>query len=241
MRSRVIQAAIASRSARRMGQSAPIVERWNGRSWRMEPSAGAGFTSSSGYLTAVSCPTAGTCVASGESEPDCAEPLVERGVRGHWSQQHAAAPRGCLGNAELSGIFCRSPSVCTAVGLLANNVVAYVQPLAEQEVARRWRLLTPPVLSLFVDPWGGEAHLAGISCPSKTTCLAVGSAGSELRDVPILERWQRGIWTAQRVDAHILEGFLTSISCTSSTRCTAVGSDDSPAGNADFPLVERLQ
>lgn len=63
---------------------------------------------------------------------------------------------------------------------------------------------------------GTPACMTGVSCPTKTMCLAVGVAEHSM----LAERWNGRRWIHQRPPG---SGGLTAVSCTSATACTAVG------------------
>jgi hypothetical protein len=75
------------------------------------------------------------------------------------------------------------------------------------------------------------------SCPSSSTCFAVGDIERESYDVPLVERWNGRGWSIQRTPrapggqpGHV---WLSDVSCALPTACTAVGYSG-PA-----PLIER--
>ena len=68
-----------------------------------------------------------------------------------------------------------------------------------------------------------ESEFFGVSCPSRTVCLAVGDSANE----PLSERWKGVRWAIERSPtrpAHGSVGGLEGVSCTSATACTATGS-----------------
>jgi hypothetical protein len=84
--------------------------------------------------------------------------------------------------AALVSVSCASPTVCTAVG----NINEELGMLAERWNGQRWSIQpTPP-------PIGTLLELLGVSCPSPTVCTAVGwqAPPSEMGPVlPLVERW----------------------------------------------------
>jgi len=68
--------------------------------------------------------------------------------------------------------------------------------------------------------------LAGVSCTSRTSCLAAGSYyyGASGPQHPLVERWDGTSWQVQSLPADARDGVLTAISCAGAGSCTAVGS-----------------
>ncbi len=152
-----------------------------------------------------------------------------------WSVQWLPVPSSAL-TVPLS---CSSSTACTAVAAY------YPFPSSDSDVlyavrwdGRRWSR------EVMADPAGSITVLVGgISCPSGSSCVAVGgftSGDSPSRYVPLVERWNGTVWSIEAVPAPVgvrLSSRLTSVSCTSPTACTAVGESASPDGTT--PLVER--
>jgi hypothetical protein len=96
-----------------------IAYRWNGRSWRFEkvrqPPGGYGAD-----LTGVSCPTAGSCVASGyyffaRKHSTVPRIIVERWDGTRWRSDSPAAPHRASADL-LEAASCSSAAACTVVG-----------------------------------------------------------------------------------------------------------------------------
>ena len=86
----------------------PLVERWNGRSWTIQPTPG---PASSVYpsLNGVSCPSLTACTAVGSNGKAT---LAERWNGSTWTIQPTPNPAG----ATLKDVSCTSPNACIAVG-----------------------------------------------------------------------------------------------------------------------------
>jgi len=75
-------------------------------------------------------------------------------------------------------------------------------------------------------PGGDGAELTGVSCPTVTTCFAVGGfAGTSSTNAPVVEEWNGSTWAPQTLPQPpgLTAGEVTAISCPSPTACTAVG------------------
>jgi hypothetical protein len=164
---------------------------------------------------AVSCPTAGHCVAVGGSVTASGDivPLV-KAWNGHaWSVQRVPLPAGAAYPA-LSGFSCTSARFCLAVGqyrlrITSQNTIR----LAERWNGKAWAIVLRT----------GAGDLDAVSCPA-STCVAVGSSGSG----PVADSWNGTGWTPQTLAAGATS--LTAISCSAASTCMTVGSNGtSPA------------
>jgi len=98
----------------RSAREAPLVERWNGKAWKIgnvpAPAKTYGY-----YLQGVSCAAAAACTAVGgwftASSPTY--PLAERWNGTSWKIQPAPRPGGSGG---FQNVSCTAPSTCTAIG-----------------------------------------------------------------------------------------------------------------------------
>jgi hypothetical protein len=92
-----------------------LVERWNGRVWKVQPNPATSRLSSA--LMGVSCTSASACTAVGSSEPFRRRGgvLIEHWNGKRWSIQPAPGAKGHAAP-QLNGISCRASTNCTAVG-----------------------------------------------------------------------------------------------------------------------------
>lgn len=131
---------------------------------------------------------------------------------------------------RLNNVSCSASNACTAVGYY-RNASAHLVPLAERWNGSTWSTQTVPA------PEGtSESELRGVSCPSATSCVAVGYTynGSSF-----IESWNGKEWTVQKVPSP--EASLTvlqDVACGSSTNCVAVGSFHPSSGGAEATLAE---
>ena len=132
---------------------------------------------------------------------------------------------------------CSSSTACTAVGWnRATDGSELPVPLAERWNGRSWSVQTVP------NPVADEAQaeLQGVSCPSITSCTAVGSMNSDPIDqFTLAEHWNGSTWAVQTTpnpSGTWLQ--LTAVSCASTRVCTAVGFYTDGAGVVSN-LVER--
>lgn len=128
----------------------------------------------------------------------------------------------------------RAPDACTAVGFDANGSAGV--PFAERWDGTAWTLQAAAI------PPGGSSGLDGVSCPTASTCFAVGtgtdSGGST---VPLAEKWDGTRWTIQATPepAGAFIGALLAVSCRDTGGCTAAGTYYK--GIVERILIERLR
>lgn len=202
------------------GRLQTLVERWNGTVWSVVASpnvAGAAYNS----LDSVSCPSATRCFAVGRTQVTAGggswDTLIERWNGTAWSI--VASPNAP--NADfslLAGVSCSEPSNCTAVGTSIANVNANTRSLIEHWNGAAWSVVASPVQ-------GPRTSLFGVSCPTTTTCIAVGkyevNNQSFFREQSLIARWNGTSWS--QVASGGSDSRLRSVSCVTPTNCFAVG------------------
>jgi hypothetical protein len=106
----------------------------------------------------------------------------------------AGAPAGAAPppvQGTLSSVSCTATTACVAVGSYVND--GDTVALAERWNGTAWTNQATP------NPAGGtEIALNGVSCPSATKCLAVGSYEGAHGILPLAERWNGSKWTIER-------------------------------------------
>jgi hypothetical protein len=214
-------------------QRTATAERWNGTTWTSQPipaPVGAQGTA----LYSVSCPSASSCTAVGDSfalTDGKATALVERWDGSSWTVRSTPSPVAADQSA-LYGVSCSSTTACTAVGA-GYTSAGPVLPLAERWDGQSWTIqptLTPPA--------SVSSTLIGVSCSADTACTAVGSTSGSGSTAPLAERWNGTAWTIQSTpSASATTSVLSSVSCPSTT-CTGTGYYVDGSG-ASHPLAER--
>jgi hypothetical protein len=207
------------------GTTRPLVERWNGRRWSvMSTPKTAGIASA---LVSVSCASAKSCVAVGNSRATAKSPsipLIARWNGAHWSFQHAPLPAGATGT-YIKGVSCASATSCVAVG---NYTSAFTSgaPVALRSNGKGWSLMKLPAPGK-----AAATSLDGVSCTGKGSspvCWAVGSYVVSLEGTPfytVTERLVHGKWALVRsANYHKTHSSaLTAVSCASPKSCLAIG------------------
>jgi hypothetical protein len=181
-------------------------DQWNGTAWSLV---------SGGSGDAVSCTPTGWCAAV-NSAGSAAGTIGTKIWNGNaWRSVAAPEPAGAT-SATLAAVSCRSKSACTAVG---NSVATAGQatPLIESWDGASWHIATVP------SPSGTTVELDGVSCPTNTSCIAVGHADSHT----IAEHWNGTSWSIQPTPdgpgGGTPNGHLLAVSCAASDACEAVG------------------
>jgi hypothetical protein len=199
-----------------------LAERWNGTSWTIVTTPNPSHTDNA-TLNALSCTSQTACTAVGSYNTTTGPTvtLAESLSGTTWSisstPNHSTATQS-----ELNGVSCTSSTVCTAVGDDIEGGIDFT--LGESLSAGKWSLEKSP------NPTGAEdSELNSVSCATTTSCIAVGSYGSNAGvSLTLAEQWNGSAWklTSTPVLKGSLETALASVSCTSLTDCVAVGGYD---------------
>jgi hypothetical protein len=215
-----------------------LIERWDGSGWKEMASPGSAGAAAA-PLRAVSCVTAGTCVAVGTLFANAAQSsLVDMYRAGGWVR---LAGGGAGESPVLNGVSCvpaRESSTtgariwCLAVG--SSGVGTERRPLA---LAIDGTALTSPA------PIAARgAAFSGVSCTQVGDCIAVGSVTRESgRAAPFAERLEGSVWTLLSPWSGRTATALTGgVSCLEVSACVAVGSAIDPRDAAIVAASERL-
>lgn len=201
-------------------------------------------------LQAISCPDTGYCVAvgtleSGEGAPKT-EALISTYAAGGWTSEALPAPNAegdppvasKDSKTELTGVSCTAPESCVAVGSYedeSNSEVAFIATQA----AGKW---TTEVLDTPAEVTGGR--LAAISCPSTSSCEAVGSyesLASGRKINPMVATNEGGTWISNTIALPATgvgaganaNALLSGVSCTTVGECVADGTvEEGASGEA---------
>ncbi|MGA2928769.1 MAG: hypothetical protein ABSG43_22820, partial [Solirubrobacteraceae bacterium] len=202
------------------GAQATLAERWDGTSWAIQSTPNAGGATGS-QLGAVTCTSSTACIAVGSSSssPGAYAALAEQWNGTSWSILTVPAPGGAA-STLLDGVSCSAGPACTAVGRASDNAGDWTA-LAERWNGTRWSIQTVPAPGAMAG-----ATLNAVSCPSSTTCTAVGfSYDDNGTDHTLADEWNGSGWSVQTSQnpAGANGSSLNSVSCPSTTACTAVG------------------
>jgi hypothetical protein len=193
----------------------PLVERWSRGRWSIQQTPtlrGAapivpGGAPGRGSLGDVSCTSTTACTAVGSGVNG---PLVERWTGRKWAiQRSATSVRG-----GLQLVSCVSNRECVAIGQAGNAAEA------EQWNGARWSRQPIPSKGFLTNFASGS--IDGLSCGSKTACLALGSWSSSCPSSSLaherctqgglLWRWNGSRWSLQ-VQRNPKGWFSRAVSC----------------------------
>lgn len=201
-------------------QARPLAEVWNGTRWAVAPAlrrAGKMYADLSG----VSCLSRRFCVAVGTKGPveGGSGVLVEVFDGTHWRIQ--ATPRLPHDSGALDAVSCVAADACTAVGNDDNEPKSAIEEasdaLVERWNGRHWSVQR----SRYSSPQDGDITLTGVSCGSRSRCLAVGTLGLNGGIKPRAESWNGSRWVA--TPGLPFWSALEGVSCNAATACVAVG------------------
>ncbi|MGO9559239.1 MAG: hypothetical protein ACLPQS_08750 [Acidimicrobiales bacterium] len=193
------------------------------------PRAAAFTAATNGSFNGVSCTSSKSCEAVGTSYDAALAmvPLAERWDGTSWTIQPTADP-GSSSTGVWDAVSCYSSDDCVAVGSV--NKSATQSGLIEKWDGTKWAIQPSP------DPSGGGAvSLNGVSCPSATSCTAVGQSHAGSVNSTLAEEWNGSSWkikTSPDPSGEAYGSTLTSVSCTSANACAAVGHSEGKSGQS---------
>jgi hypothetical protein len=168
-----------------------LAEVWNGKAWRR------GRTPSDpSSLSAVSCATAQTCVAVGDTGRTTSDTttLAESWKGTRWSVMATPELPPNLGAVnDLSAVSCPTVTSCVAVGHRAGRLSRPPMALAEAWNGKIWVIKSTPVPTD-----AALSFLRGVSCSSPKACIAVGVYGDVVGDLGFAEKYNGRTWTVKR-------------------------------------------
>jgi photosystem II stability/assembly factor-like uncharacterized protein len=175
-------------------------------------------------LNAVACPTTTVCVAVGGNEPTHPLALVRRSVDGGATWRAGTVLGAAANNSELQAVVCPTVRRCVAVGYTPTfeNYPAAGWIVETNNAGRTWQTVLARRRSDF---WPRD--FTSISCPSATTCFAIGGGRFGTTQAGVMARTTDGgaHWTLIRdVAGH---SYPTSISCATASACAVYN----PNGN----------
>jgi hypothetical protein len=170
----------------------------------------------SSYLSGIACASVVSCVAVGYSaSPSVAQTLIEMWDGSAWSL--ADSPNAGA-SSELTSVACAATDDCVAVGWDQTAAGNY-ETLIERWDGTTWSIEPSPNVT------GVLNMLRAVSCPTTTTCVAVGtsavSGGSDRQG--LIEIWDGTHWSVTPSPTPSSNDDLFGISCVDATSCAAVG------------------
>jgi hypothetical protein len=196
-------------------------EHWNGTRWSGERPAPM-LDDSAGAFSAISCaPQTTWClsigwIAASFGSGAATGPAAEVSRVSTWSALPTTGQRVPVSGA-LTAVSCGSAASCAAVGTSASPYGGDGIPIAERSTSHGWSQ------AALAAPGQQGGLVTGVSCPSATTCFAVGTTFPG--HAPFVERWNGTRWSARTLPAPrgSADASINAISCTSPVACVAVG------------------
>ena len=189
-------------------------------------------------LFGVSCPSPGSCVAVGDEGYNTAQrALVESLRAGTWRVTPSPGTSGAFPVDFLNSVSCISTSSCVAAGWAAGPMQDTYRTLIETSRGADWKVTRSP------NPTTASNDLRGISCSSRTACVAVGDYGTSSSQKTLIETLRGGTWTvatSQATPSPFTVDFLNGVSCISATDCVAAGFAAGPNALQSRTLIESL-
>lgn len=195
-----------------------LIQHWDGASWQIVSSPNV-TTTEDNVLLEVACASATDCWAVGSSiSAEVQRTLILRWDGTSWSI--VASPNSVAADANhLNDVACTSATDCWAVGHSRTGGT-------HRSLMMRWDGIAWSVaLSPEVDPTAPQDNqLNGLSCPSASTCWAVGQTRTGNGSATIAMRWDGRRWSiVASPEADTPANFFTDVSCASDSDCWSVG------------------
>jgi uncharacterized protein YjbI with pentapeptide repeats len=203
---------------------------WSGKNWTATkaPLPAGASPNPDADVAGMACRSASMCFAVGEYGDTAANlhGLILRWSSGKWSAMAAPLPAGSRNFEFLAAVSCPSLTLCFAGG---QHRDAFSQ---SQVVLLRWSggtwasVKVPLPTGAAADP---QAMISGLSCPTTTQCVAVGTYTDSrgLQQGLLLTR-SGTKWTAAKAPLPVGAASnpfasLNAVSCPAASRCTAAG------------------
>lgn len=213
--------AVGTSSADDFSVQRTLIQRWNGTRWSIVPSPNVaqGKVSVHNRLSSVSCPSAASCFAVGDSYYKHYRTLVLHWDGKTWSI--VTSPDATTTDDNfLAGVSCATASSCMAVGhtVPKDNHPSHRRTFTERWNGKKWSVVPSP------NGPSGSGELASVSCLTATRCVAVGSSSASARH-SLIETWNGAAWkyVASADPPSASDNALEGVSCASATACVAVG------------------
>jgi hypothetical protein len=216
------------------GFSKTLIATFDGATWTL--AATPNRPNVDNYLFGVDCTDATHCVAVGRSfdtQTSSSRSLVLTLTGTKWSIT-AVPSRAGVSNL-LADVSCADASHCVAVGytVAADNSI---QTLILSRTGDAWGLDTS------ADRAASSNLLRDVSCPSATTCVAVGASDpgpGALDEQSLIETLSGGVWTVTTSpDRAGFDNHLWAVSCSNTVNCVAAG--QSQNDTLGRPLIQTL-
>ncbi len=212
------------------GKQSALVELWNGKEWKILTTAMLPKEDERSWFESVSCSSSKHCIAVGLAVTTLngIVPLAESYNGSTWTVQSTPTPENSL-EAQLSGVSCSATSACTAVGEYYSSTEKAYRALIERYNGTSWQLQESP--SPVGKPAPKESHwsLHAVSCPTASSCTAIGSyaESASARNLLLGEQWNGTSWElalpVDRTGTGVVSDEARAVSCSAALTCTLAG------------------
>jgi len=216
---------------------------WSGKNWTAAkaPLPANAFANPDAIVSGMACPSVTSCFAVGQYSGRTSGGvndefgLLLRWSGGTWTAATAPAPAGSS-QVTLSGVSCPSATLCFATGAYGNGG-AQTQPLILRWSGGKWAVVK---VSLPAGASAGpQVNMGGLSCPTTTHCVAVGSyLDTQGNQQGLLLTRSGTTWTAAK--APVPSGApsqpwvnLRAVSCPTGSQCTVGGGYENTAAQPE--------
>ena len=197
-------------------------EFWNGSKWQLRSLVQHQGAQVFTILSGLSCTRPTFCLAVGfwgENDSANGGTVAELWNGKRWQTIHSPGDAGGAGT-TFNAVSCVTATDCMVIGgTQADGDEGPVHVIAEQWNGRTWHLTHPPG-RFGPESWnGGGIGPSDISCPTATSCMAVGSVGllGERKDVAL--SWNGRTWRSTKVPG---PSGLRLVSCAAAGHCLAI-------------------
>lgn len=194
-------------------------------SWKVQPTPNPAHDSS---FEAVSCPSSTECVAVGSTSGKAPSAVAEVWNGTSWRAERVPNPHGISssGQVALNAVSCPSTSLCIAVGTYTANGSELTVSRSFSAVWQNGTWTEHPTAIISGVGLDGT-DLQGVSCPSLTSCVAVGTYQQGKGSGFLSEQWQGSSWSLIKTpEAPYQSVSFSDVSCPEVGTCTAVGADN---------------
>ena len=201
-----------------------LVLSWDGTTWTVAATPNKS-TDGDNELHGIWSASPTSCFAVGLWQPgslQSASTLIERWNGMTWTI--ITSPNSSAGNWNgLNGVSCASATSCVAVGFVQDSGLTFSRSLVE-----RWNGTVWAVVASANRASSTETILDGVSCPTITSCFAVGISRpttSSGRITTVVEHSTGGTFTLQTSPntPGTADSRLSAVRCTGAATCVAVG------------------
>jgi hypothetical protein len=207
-----------------------LVEHWNGKKWRVQPSPSANGACATPRALTLRGRVIGLVSVAATSSTDAwavgvrcgrtaTHSLIEHWNGKAWKVQRSPNPSGSGNSSGLSGVAATSSGNAWAVGAYRKNPTTPQGTLIEHWNGKDWTVQPSP----NADPSRADNGLFDVAATSSDNAWAVGSYGGMAADPPVVERWNGKAWKIQP-SSNFPSGVLYGVAAISAGDAWAVGS-----------------